>query len=87
LTLIHRRAIFIHTPRNCVLARSKEQQVRKEILQMMTTLNGRLEDPDAWVVGIPDDLYSETDRFYSTFDTVLVGKTTYEKMAAYWPAR
>lgn len=59
--------------------------MRKVVLQMMTTLNGRLDDPDAWVSGISDDLYAEINRVYTTFDTVLVGQTTYEEMVAYWP--
>ena len=59
--------------------------MRKVVLQMMTTLNGRLDDPDAWVPGISDDLYREIDRVYGTFDTILVGQTTYEEMFAYWP--
>jgi dihydrofolate reductase len=59
--------------------------VRKIILQMMTTLNGRLDDPMAWVHGVSDDQYREIERIYATFDTILVGRTTYEEMAAYWP--
>jgi dihydrofolate reductase len=59
--------------------------MRNVVLQMMTTLNGRLDDPDTWVTGISDDLYAEIDRQYSTFDTILVGNTTYEEMFAYWP--
>ena len=59
--------------------------MRKVVMGMMTTLNGRLDDPDAWVSGIPDDLYAELDRLYESFDTVLVGHTTYEEMFEYWP--
>ncbi|WP_241962153.1 dihydrofolate reductase family protein [Rhodococcus opacus] len=59
--------------------------MRKIVLQMMTTLNGRLDDLAAWVHDVVDDQYREIDRIYSTFDTVLVGRTTYEEMAAYWP--
>lgn len=59
--------------------------MRKLVMGMMTTLNGRLDDPDAWVTGIPDDLYAELDRLYGTFDTILVGHTTYEEMFEYWP--
>jgi dihydrofolate reductase len=51
----------------------------------MTSLNGRLDDPGAWVAGIPDDVYSEINRVYATFDTLLVGQTTYEELASYWP--
>jgi dihydrofolate reductase len=60
--------------------------MRKLVMGMMTTLNGRLDDPDAWVTGIPDDLYAELDRLYGTFDTILVGRTTYEEMLEYWPS-
>jgi len=59
--------------------------MRKVVMGMMTTLNGRLDDPDAWVTGIPDDLYAELDRLYETFDTILVGRVTYEEMFEYWP--
>jgi dihydrofolate reductase len=59
--------------------------MRKIVLQMMTTLNGRLDDPMAWLHGVSDDQYREIDRIYATYDTVLVGRTTYEEMAAYWP--
>jgi dihydrofolate reductase len=54
-------------------------------MQMMTTLDGRLDDPGAWVPEIPDDLYAEIDRLYASFDTVLVGRTTALEMAEYWP--
>ena len=60
--------------------------MRKLVLAMMTTLNGRLDDPLSWFVGIDDDLYGEIDRAYDAFDTVLVGRATYEEMFAYWPA-
>ena len=59
--------------------------MRRIVLQMMTTLNGRLDDPMAWVHGVSDDQYRDIERIYATFDTVLVGRTTYEEMAAYWP--
>ena len=54
-------------------------------MAMMTTLDGRLDDPAAWITGIPDDLYAELDRVYESFDTVLVGRTTALEMAEYWP--
>jgi len=59
--------------------------MRKIVLQMMTTLNGRLDDPMVWVHGVSEDQYREIGRIHATFDTVLVGRTTYEEMAAYWP--
>jgi dihydrofolate reductase len=58
---------------------------RSVVMGMMTTLNGRLDDPDAWVTGVPDDLYAELDRVYEAFDTILVGHTTYDEMFEFWP--
>lgn len=60
--------------------------MRKIVFQMMTTLNGRLDDPGAWVHSVSDDQYRRIDELYATYDTVLVGRTTYEEMAAYWPS-
>jgi dihydrofolate reductase len=51
----------------------------------MTTLNGRLDDPEAWMTGVSDDHYQEINRGYATFDTVLVGRVTAEEMFEYWP--
>jgi dihydrofolate reductase len=59
--------------------------MRKVVMGMMTTLNGRLDDPAAWVTGIPNDLYAELDRLYGTFDTILVGRVTYDEMFEFWP--
>ena len=59
--------------------------MRQLVLQMMTTLDGRLDHPEDWVTEIPDDLYAEIDRVYERFDTVLVGRTTALEMAEYWP--
>ena len=52
--------------------------MRKIVLQMMTTLNGRLDDPAAWVHDVVDDQYRAIDRIYSTYDTVLVGRSAPE---------
>jgi dihydrofolate reductase len=60
--------------------------MRKVALQMMTTLNGRLDDPFAWMSGVPDELYADIDRAYAGFDTILVGRVTYEEMVAFWPS-
>jgi len=60
--------------------------MRKVVLAMMTTLNGRLDDPDAWVTGLSEDHYQEIDRGYATFDTILVGRVTAAEMYEFWPA-
>jgi dihydrofolate reductase len=60
--------------------------VRNVILGMMTTVNGRVDDPDAWMVAIGADLYRAIDAWFEhECDTVLVGRTTYDEMCAYWP--
>jgi dihydrofolate reductase len=59
--------------------------MRKIVFQMMTTLNGRIVEPTAWVHQVGEDQLREIDRIYATYDTVLVGRTTYEEMAGYWP--
>jgi dihydrofolate reductase len=66
-------------------AEREATQMRKVVMGMMTTLNGRLDDPAAWVTGVPGYLYAELDRLYGTFDTILVGRTTYAEMVEYWP--
>ena len=64
---------------------TRRRPMRKVVMGMMTTLNGRLDDPAAWATGVPDDLFAELDRLYGTFDTILVGRTTYDEMFEYWP--
>jgi dihydrofolate reductase len=59
--------------------------MRSIVLQVMTTLNGRIDDPGPWVTSVSDDQYAEIDRLYAAYDTVLVGSTTYAEMVGYWP--
>ncbi len=59
--------------------------MRKVVLAMMTTLNGRLDAPDEWVTGLSDDHYQEINRGYAAFDSILVGRVTAEEMFEYWP--
>ncbi|HSK18459.1 MAG TPA: dihydrofolate reductase family protein [Longimicrobiales bacterium] len=59
--------------------------MRRIVLQMMTTLDGRLDDPMAWASGVDDAQYCDIDEVYASFDTVIVGRSTYNEMAAYWP--
>jgi len=59
--------------------------MRKVILAMNTTLDGTVDDLFAWFDGVSDDLYTEIDRALGSFDTVLIGRVSYEGMLAYWP--
>ncbi len=59
--------------------------MRKVVLQMITTLNGRLDRPDQWVNTMSNDLDSDFNQVCETFDTVLLGHNTYAEMAGYWP--
>lgn len=61
--------------------------MRKLVLAMMTTVNGRLDDPDAWTTEISDDHYRAIDRGYATFDTILVGRVTAAEMIEFWPGQ
>ena len=60
--------------------------MRNVILGMMTTLNGRLDQPFEWLDGVGDDLYRRINETAKTSDTLLVGRTTYDEMVAYWPS-
>ncbi|WP_240232313.1 dihydrofolate reductase family protein [Devosia lacusdianchii] len=60
--------------------------MRKLVLGMMTTLNGRLDQPLEWIGGVGDDLYRQINANAKTSDTLLVGRTTYDEMVAYWPS-
>lgn len=59
--------------------------MREIVCQMMMSLDGRLDDPYAFVTGVAEDQYEDIDAAYATFDTVVVGRATYEEMVAYWP--
>src|SRR5262245_17348995 len=60
--------------------------MRKVVLGMMTSLNGRLDDPEAWIAGVGDDLLRAIDTSLEReYDTVLFGRTTYVEMYPYWP--
>ena len=60
--------------------------MRELVLQMMTTLNGRLDAPYAWVASVTEDQYEAIVAHYADYDTILVGHTTYDEMVAYWPS-
>ena len=59
--------------------------MREIVCQMMLSLDGRVDDPFAFVTGVAEDQYEDIDAAYATFDTVIVGRVTYQEMVAYWP--
>jgi dihydrofolate reductase len=59
--------------------------VRHVVLAMMTILDGRLDDPEAFVTGVDDAQYAQIDRRFEDFDTILIGTATYTEMNASWP--
>ena len=59
--------------------------MRKLVFQMMTTLNGRLDSPFEWVTGVGEDQYRTIEALYQGYDTVLIGRNTYDEMVGYWP--
>ena len=60
--------------------------MRELVLQMMTTLNGRLDAPYAWVASVTEDQYEAIVAHYADYDTILVGHSTYDEMVSYWPS-
>jgi len=59
--------------------------MRKLVLAMMTSLDGRLDKLEEWLAAPSDEIDTEFERAYETFDTVLIGHTAYHEMAPYWP--
>ncbi|MEP6985754.1 MAG: dihydrofolate reductase family protein [Chloroflexota bacterium] len=59
--------------------------MRKLVLAMMTSLDGRLDKLEDWLANPSDEIDTEFERVYERFDTVLVGHTFYYDMAGYWP--
>jgi dihydrofolate reductase len=59
--------------------------MRAIVCQMMMSLNGRVDDPYAFVTGVADDQYEDIDHAFAAYDTVIVGHATYAEMVAYWP--
>ena len=59
--------------------------MREMVLAMMTTADGRLDDPGAWVTGVGDDIYTDIERNFEDFDAIIIGTVTYAEMVAYWP--
>lgn len=59
--------------------------MRDVVMAMMTTLNGRVDQPNSWVTGVDDAQYRAIEQQYERFDAILVGAATYAEMYAYWP--
>jgi dihydrofolate reductase len=62
--------------------------VRKVIVSSYVTLDGRVDDPQDWVVPYDDDelVKYHTDLVMNS-DGLLLGRKTYEIFAAIWPSR
>jgi dihydrofolate reductase len=67
-----------------------QRPLRKLVLHMMLTLDGCVSGPNGeldWLFATPD---AARDRYvmelYKGMDAALVGRVTYESMAAYWPS-
>lgn len=59
--------------------------MREVVMAMMTTLNGRVDQPNSWVTGVDDAQYRAIEQQYERFDAIVVGATTYAEMYEYWP--
>ncbi|WP_051084522.1 dihydrofolate reductase family protein [Gracilibacillus lacisalsi] len=60
--------------------------MRNVISQMMVTVNGLVEGPDhALDWHVVDDEYDQyNDELFSTVDTLLFGRVTFQHMEAFW---
>lgn len=59
--------------------------MRKVIFQMMTTLDGVINNPENFMTDVGDDLYQDISDVYAGLDTLFMGRATYKEMVGYWP--
>jgi dihydrofolate reductase len=60
---------------------------KKVVAGLFMALDGVVESPDKWQFdSFDEDMVAEVDTLIAETDTVLLGLTTYEEWASYWPA-
>jgi dihydrofolate reductase len=61
--------------------------MKKVVAGLFMSLDGVVESPDKWQFdSFDEDMGAEVDALIAETDTVLLGRTTYEEWASYWPA-
>jgi dihydrofolate reductase len=58
---------------------------RKVVLYTLLSLDGVAEDP-SWFLDAGPEVFENLGRIIGTQDDVLLGRTTYDEWAGYWPA-
>ena len=59
--------------------------MRKVVAWMISSLDGVVENPEAWGTPYMGEVSAEIGAGLSSEGTVLLGRRTYQDMAAYWP--
>lgn len=61
--------------------------MKKVVAGLFMSLDGVVDSPDKWQFdSFDEDMGAEVDTLIAETDTVLLGRTTYEEWASYWPA-
>jgi dihydrofolate reductase len=68
--------------------RTKEISVRKVVAVELVSLDGVMESPEKWAFSYSNDEMAEANAAgMATSDALLLGRVTYEEMAAFWPSQ
>lgn len=59
--------------------------MRKVVAYELMTIDGVAESPDQFIFDFDEVMYDNLARVIGTQDTVLLGRTTYDAWAGYWP--
>src|SRR5829696_8118872 len=66
--------------------RAKEDSMRKVIASELVSLDGVMEKPEEWAFSYSNDEMEETNAAgMADSDAMLLGRVTYEGLAAFWP--
>lgn len=60
--------------------------MRKVVVYELLSIDGVADSPDRFVFDFDEVMYDNLARVIGTQDTVLLGRTTYDGWAQYWPA-
>jgi dihydrofolate reductase len=60
--------------------------MRKVVVYELLSLDGIAEDPDAYITEFDGVMRENLGRVIATQDTVLLGRSTYNDWAAFWPS-
>jgi dihydrofolate reductase len=68
------------------IRRTKEVSVRKVVAVELVSVDGVIESPEEWAFSYSDDEMEEANASgMASSDAMLLGRVTYEGLAAFWP--